>query len=485
MKPDLKFIFPKRKTPATLLGLVFDGSKLDGVVLRRANGALQPLQSFSVALTLDPLAAAPELAGREIRNQLDAAGVRVRDCIVGVPLKWVLTAHTELPPLPEADAASLLQMEAERGFSSDAATLQIANSRTPLAADKKYILFAGIPNTQIRALESVLAAAKLKPVSFALGISALQSPGDEKSNGVLALAIGENNVGLQITAGGGIAALRALDGTVENENGRRALQAGVVTREARVTLGQLPAELREAVKRIRIFGPHELAQPLADEMELRFEPLGLKVELVSAFAPDEFAAALPSGTAVSAAFSLAARALTEPEPPLEFLPPKPSVIEQLVTKYSSGRLGTTGAVAAGVAAIVILLFLFQQFQLWRLRAQWSHMQARVTDLQNIGNNISQYRPWYDDSFRSLTILRQLTLAFPEDGEVTAKTIEIHDGSMVNCSGTARDNLALLAMLAKLRAADGVSELKVDQIRGKAPMQFTIDFQYGNGGAHEN
>ena len=140
------------------------------------NGELQRLQSFSVALTLDPLTAAPELAGREIRNQLDAAGVRERNCIVGVPLKWVLTTHTELPPLPEADAASLLQMEAERGFSSDAATLQIANSRSALAGDKKFVLFAGIPNTQIGALEQVLAAAKLKPVSFMLGISALQAP---------------------------------------------------------------------------------------------------------------------------------------------------------------------------------------------------------------------------------------------------------------------------------------------------------------------
>jgi hypothetical protein len=485
MKLDFKSIFPKRKTPTTLLGLAFDGSKLDGVVLRRANGALQSLQTFSVALTLDPLTAEPELVGREIRNQLDAAGIRVRDCIVGVPLKWVLTAHTELPPLPEADAASLLQMDAERGFSSDVATLQISSSRTPLAADKKYVLFAGIPNTQIVALEKVLAAAKLKPVSFALGISALQSPGDEKSNGVLALAIGENNVGLQVTAGGGIAALRALDGTVENENGRRSLNTDVISREARVTLGQLPAEIREAVKRIRIFGPRELAQPLADELELRFEPLGLKVEAVSAYAPNEFPATLPLGISVSTAFSLAARALTEPKPPLEFLPPKPSVIEQAIAKYSSGRLGTTGLVAAGIAALVILLFLFQEFQLWRLRSQWSRMQAHVGQLQDVEANIRQFRPWYDDSFRSLTILRQMTLAFPEDGEVTAKTIEIHNGGTVDCSGTASDNLALLRMQTKLRAMAGVSGLHLSQVRGKAPMQFSLEFQYGNGGANEN
>jgi hypothetical protein len=483
MKPDFKFNFRKRKKPTTVLGLALDGSRLDGVVLRRTNGALQLLQSFSAQLTLDPLTAAPELVGREIRNHLDAAGVRERNCIVGVPLKWVLTAQTELPPLPEADAKSLLQMEAEGGFHSDVMALQIADSRSSLASDKKYVLLAGIPNTHTGALEQVLAAAKLKAASFALGISALQFSGDEKSGGVLALAIGESNVGLQITTGGGVTALRALEGAIENEAGRRTLLADVVTREARVTLGQLPSELREAVKRIRIFGPRELARQLADEMELRFEPMGLKVEVVSAYEPDEFGVTLPPEASLSPAFSLAAGFLMEQKPPFEFLPPKPTVIEQFITKYSSGRLRTTGAVAAGVAVIILGLFLFQQIQLWLLRSQWSHMQVKVTDLQNIQDQIRQYRPWYDDSFRSLAILRELTLVFPEDGEVTARTIEIREGGTVSCSGNARDNAALLGMLSKLRAADGVTELKVDQIRGKSPMQFTFDFQYG--GANEN
>ncbi len=61
------------------------------------------------------------------------------------------------------------------------------------------------------------------------------------------------------------------------------------------------------MKRIRIFGPNELAQQLADEMELRFEPMGLKVEVVSAYAPDEFGVTLPPDASLSPAFSLAAR----------------------------------------------------------------------------------------------------------------------------------------------------------------------------------
>ena len=482
MNNILKINFRKRKKLTSVLGLALDGSRLDGVVLRRSNGSLQLQQSFSAVLTLDPLTAAPELVGREIRNQLDAAGVRERHCILGLPLKWVLTAHTELPPLPEADAASLLQLEAERGFPTDVATLQLGNSSCPLAGDKKHILLAGIPSAHVETLEKVLAAAKLKPVSFTLGLPALQPPAADNSKGVLALAIGESTVSLQITCGGGVAALRALEGAIENPTGRPELVADLVARESRITLGQLPVELRDAVKRIRIFGPREVAQPLADEMELRFEPMGLSVEVVAAYKPDEFGVQLPPDTSLSAAFSLAARLLVEQPPVFEFLPPKLTILQQFAAKYSSGRLRTTGAIAAGVVAIVLLAFLVQQIQLSYYGSQWKGMEKKVTELQDVQAKIHQFQPWYDQSFRDLAILRQLSLSFPETGVVTAKNIAIDENNGVTCSGNALDNPSLLAMQANLSTNDSVSDFKWVMIHGKTPRQFTFSFQYGIGGA---
>jgi len=476
MKPNL--IFRKRKKLTTVLSLVLDGGKLDGVVLRRTNGAVQKLRSFSAPLALDPLTAAPELAGREIRNQLDAAGVRERDCVVGLPLKWVMTAQTELPPLPAADAASLLQLEAEKGFHTDAATLQIGDSRCALAGGKKLVLLGGIPKAHATALEQILLAAKLKPASFALGISALQPAGEEASGGVLALAIGESNVGLQVTGGGGVAALRALEGAIETEGSRRTLHTEVVAREARVTLGQLPGELRAQIKRIRIFGPRDLAQQLADEMELRFEPMGLKVETVFAYAPDAFAVTLPPDTSLSPAFSLAANVLTQQAPAFEFLPPKPTLLEQFATKYASGRWRTTGAIAAGVGVLVLGLFLFQQFQLWRLRSQWSQIRVKVTELQAIQNQIQEFRPWEPGDYRSLAIMRELSLAFPETGMVTAKVITTRDDGTVNCSGNARDNASLLEVQASLSKLPGISDVHLESSRGnKPPIQFVFSFKF--------
>jgi len=94
MNKIIKVNFLKRGAPSSLLGLTLDGSRLEGVVLRRSNGLLQVNQRFTAVLSLDPLTNEPELVGREILNHLEAAGVRERRCVVALPLKWALAAHT-------------------------------------------------------------------------------------------------------------------------------------------------------------------------------------------------------------------------------------------------------------------------------------------------------------------------------------------------------------------------------------------------------
>ncbi len=485
MNKSLNIRLLKRQRLHSLLGLSLDGSRLEGVALKRNNGSLQVQQSFSVSLSLDPLTAAPELVGREIRNHLDAAGVRERYCVLGLPLKWALTTQTELPDLPEADVASFLQIEAERGFHSDVATLLVAVSRCKLPSGKHLAMQVGIPRTQLTLLEQALRAARLIPISFSLGLVALQPPANDASSGVLALAIGETQVGLQISFGGGLAALRTIEGTLETENGKRLLHAEIVAREARITLGQLPAELRDNVRRVRIFGPRDLSQQLADEMELRLESMGLKVEIVTRYEPNQFGFQLPLEAPVSPALSLAATQLAGRKTPFEFLPPRVSAFQQIATRYSSGRMRTIGMAAGVVVFFIAAFFGYQQWQLTRLRAQWNGMSARVHDLENVTQQIHQYRPWFDTSIRALTIMRVLTQAFPEDGAVSAKTVEIRDLNFVTCTGTARDTQSLLRTIDRVTATPGVSEVHRGTFRGKSPIQFTFDFHWNEGGRSEN
>jgi hypothetical protein len=207
------------------------------------------------------------------------------------------------------------------------------------------------------------------------------------------------------------------------------------------------------------------------------------VDCVARYPDTEVGLQPPQDTPVSASLSLAAGRLAGRKSPFELLPPRVRPWLQVVARYSSGRWRMAGAAAAAVLLIAAVLLLFQQWQLSRLESKWRGMAAKVRELDTLQQQIRQYRPWYDDTLRGLAILRELTLAFPEDGVVSAKTVEIHDLNGVTCTGTTRDNQALLKTLERLRATKQVSDLRVSQIRGtKPPLQFTFDFHWNEGGA---
>ncbi len=478
-------LLPKKRTPTTLLGLALDGHRLEVVSVRRSNGSLQILKSFAATLALNPINGSPELVGREIRNCLDQAGIREKRCTMCLPLNWALTVQTTVPDLPESDVSSFLEIEAEKGFPYSVDALSLATSRCRGVAAGGQATLVGIPRNHLEQLEAVLKAAQLRPLSFSLGISALQDPERDSSNGVIALAPGENAIDLQITCHGGVTTLRSLEDAVETEGVQKRLDADQLAREIRVTLGQLPDAVRGILRKIRIFGSNDAAQRLSQELVSRMSTLGLQVELVRTYAADEFRSKPPADTPVSPAFSLAARYLTSVPCRLEFLPPKVSAWQRVTARFASRKLGWIGATAGAAAALVIGSLVFQHWQLSRLQSRWNGMTKEVTELEGMQGQIRRYRPWFDDSFRTLSILRRLTEAFPETGVVTAKSVEIRDSSAITCSGTARDNQSFLRMLDQLRAAREVGNVKVDQVRGKTPLQFTLNFQWGQGGGGDN
>jgi hypothetical protein len=470
----------KKRRANSLLGLAFDGGRLEVVFLRRTNGAVEVQKAFASSLKLDPLKDDPELVGREIRNHLDEAGIRERRCAVCVPLDWALTLQTRLPDLSQADLESFLQIEAERGFPYGPDALIISTSRFHVN-DDHYATQVAIPRDHIARLEKALRAARLVPVTFSVGIAALQSADAASSDGVMALVVGEKSVGLQVSSGGGVVALRTLEAAIQTDGREKLLFTDVIAREIRITLGQLPAGVREGVRRLRIFGRSEHTHRVAEEIRPRAGAMGLGVEPVNGYAPGESGLKLPAGAGVSPALSFAARYLSGRGAAFEFLPPTVSAWQQITERYSSRKLVWTGTAVGSVALLIGLGFLVQQWQLSRLSSRWAAMAPKVNELETLQQQIKQFRPWFDDSFRSLSILRKLTEAFPEEGVVSAKTFEIRERSVVTCSGVARDQQAFLKMLDQLRATREIANVTVEQVRGERPMQFTFNFHWGGKG----
>jgi hypothetical protein len=481
----LDFLKQLKPRASSLMGLTLEGRRLEGIVLSRGKDSLEVGAPFEALLSLDPLSNDPELVGQEIRNRLDEAGIRESRCAVGVPLNWALTLPVKLPEIPEEDVGSFLSIQGERGFPYSPEDLRTATSRCRSEKDGQYATLVAIPRDHLSRLEQALVAARLKPVSFSLLVAALQVPAAAQSQGILALVVGENRVDVQITCGGGVIALRSLEGAIEMENGQRQIDTDLLTREIRLTLGQLPAGFREAVTRIRVFGRTEWMQPLADEIAAIAGRMGLPVEMRPIAQVDGVGAlsSLPEGAAP--ALVMALRSLEGNPTGFEFLPPKVSPWMELAARFSSRRVFWSSTTAGATVLLVLLAFFAQYVRLSVLESRWRAIEPRVTEIDGMQQNIRKFRPWFDNSARTLTILKNLTQAFPEDGVVSAKTLEIKDLSDVSCSGVADDNQALLKLLDRLRAANHVEDVKVESVRGKSPLQFTFGFHWSEEATHEN
>lgn len=471
----------QRQPGNSLLGLAFDGSHLEVALVRRTNGAVELKQTFTATLALDPLTAEVDLVARELRNQLDAKQIRERWCVVGLPLSWALTHTVALPEIPEADVADFLQLEAERGFPYAPEELMLAHSRFSTPDGGKFATLVGVPREQVLRLEAVLQAAQLRPVSFSLGLTALQPTGDTASTGTLALLPGESGIGMQLTAGGGVVVLRTIDGVFETVGANRELQVEQLRREIRITLGQLPGVVRDQLQLVRVFGRGDVADEIADEAAAGVRDWGAKLERIAQHPAEEFGLKIPAGTNLSTALALAVRRLAGPEG-MEFLPPKISQWQQLTERYSSGKLFYVGAGAGGIVAVVALAFLIQQFVIWRWESRWTRMEKRVTELGQMREQIRRYRPWYDESVRTLSILKRVTEAFPQDGAVSAKALELREPARVTCTGTARNRDALIKALDQLRKATEVADVHIEMTRGNTPLEFTFNFQWRGPGA---
>lgn len=456
-----------RKRLQSLVGLSVGEGQLSLAHVARAKNAFAVVRSASAVRSLDLLHPEPELVGREIRNHLEAAGIRERHCVVALPPGWVMSQHARIPELSPEDTASLLQIEAEKGFPCDVDELQIARSRQR-AGEATYVTQLAVRQDQLTRLSAALKAAGLKPVSYTIGLAALPAAIPGKGEGRLTLVLEPKGATLLVAAGGGIAAFRTLEATIESEVGESVVNGRSLARELRITFEQLPADLRRDVRQLALRGDATMARHLEEMLADWARDAGLAIDR---------GAAPVRGIGEEIAEQIALRHLRDGAPALEFLPPRPSRWAVMMARYNARRLATAGFAAGGVAVLALAAFGWQEFRLWSLRSDWQVMAAPVAELEAVQARIREYRPWYDTSFRSLTILRRIVECFPENGSVTAKSVEIRGGGNITVTGTARDNAALLRTLDQLRLAREVQGLKVEQIRGKTPAQFTFTFRW--------
>ena len=362
-----------------------------------------------------------------------------------------MTVSVELPDLSDGDLQSYLELQAESEFPFGIEDFQLASAVYRAPDQSRYATLAAIPKNRIEHIQQVLQHARLRPVSLVLEMS--PAAGNDPQ---LVLDVQPDHVDLSVRCGEGFAVIRSLEGVSNFAKNGVAQDCSPLCREIRITLSQLPGNLRQNLA-AAICHSAEISSDWRQSLERELAGMG-------------FQTTFREGR--HSALEAAVEARLANQRALEFLQPKRRPFRIFAEKASSQRNVWIGGSVGMLVFLVVVVFYFQGWRLKSLEREWNGMAEKVKTLETKQSKIRQFRPWYDNSAPSLQIARQLAESFPKEGSVWLKSIEIKENRQVRCAGSARDNQDRLDLISRLRAADNIHELATPSITAK---QFDFKF----------
>ena len=458
----------KRLQARSLLALTLEADRLLVAVVRTEGSEGRRVAPLSLPVGAEEVFRNPEKAGQVLASALEAAGIREKRCVVCVPPSWALSASTELPAVSPDDLRGYLELRAEREFSLPPGEMRLAFCPYDLPDGQRRATLAAITGKRLQAIEDMARAAGRKAVSVSLALNGALTDTTPR----LHLHADGGHADVIVTAGGGIAALRSLPGpgpATGEEGAGPAFNAVAFCREVRITLGRLPAAVRESVRDVAFGGEESAARTLRAETAAFFERTGL----VTGAEPYR----RPGNESPGSGGTAAARYLRGGAVPFEFLVPVPGRWEGIVRWLGVPRHRRLALIALGIILLPVLVFFVRSEMEDHLQARWEGMRDNVAELDALQGKTRRFRPWFDPVPQNLHALDRLMAAFPEAGDVWAKSIQVGSGYKISCTGFARNQAALLATLARLRGQHGVTELKLQQTRGADPIQFLFTYKW--------
>ncbi|MGV3533564.1 MAG: hypothetical protein ACO1QR_14450 [Chthoniobacteraceae bacterium] len=464
MKLDIGDLKKRFQTRAAL-AITLESARTVITVVRRGPEAAEGYREVVLPIGAEAVVADPAKAGKALAEILQTERIRERRCVVSVPPGWAMSTTGEVPEMTAEDLRGFMELRAEREFPSAVSDLRIAydSYRAPDGKDRATLV--ALPAKRVAAIEQMLEEAGCKAISISLGLDACLNNGSEL--GAVHFLSNCDHVDVVVTASGGIAAIRSLAGPVASSE--VPFDAANFCREVRITLGRLPEPVRQQVRQAHFSGASRASETLCRSTRDHLQRLGIRSEeCVPAANPED----LGPGAAVQAA----ERVLSGESVTFEFAPRTTPKWQAIFQRADSQR---KRMIIGGVALLIVLPILVLMIRSKiesNLETEWNGMRSNVTELEGLQQRIRQFRPWFDSTPHSLQIMEALVGAFPEQGDVWAKSIQISTASKVTCTGFARSQAVFMAMLDRLRSMEQVTDLQVLQVRGESPVEFSISYK---------
>jgi len=134
-------------------------------------------------------------------------------------------------------------------------------------------------------------------------------------------------------------------------------------------------------------------------------------------------------------------------------------------------------------AVGVFLFLDLEdraAELGRLKERVSSMSLDVKAAEGVAEKVSFVMGWYEERPPFLECLKQVTLAFPEEGAVWATSFTASENRKGSLSGKAVDQKSILSVLDRLKTNNKLSDVKLSDMRegGTAgEISFALSFTF--------
>lgn len=462
------------------LGIALNDSSALVAEVRGPRGRPTVTRAAEFTFPPDASIAEPLLLGQALKQWLRREGSSAKRAVVGLPAKWLLSREEAVPTAERAAVADMLRLKAEQHFSIEPDELCVdCCGGLPDGRADSALLVAALRERVERVAELARAAGISLQAITASSLALASAITAQSSATSCCLCLGPAGGEMTLASAGRFRLLRHFP------------WSGVSPTDAVETVS---GELRRAAAQVSVASGPEgkwdvtiwsngTLRPLFAPGSTAEEPYDVRTpEGLSAIgvAKTPFSTET-DGTAFAAAAALGLLGMGGDRLPVDFLHSTLAVRRQ--TKLKRPVLWSAGL----AASLAIAGFFFvsdwraQQATLSDLRTRLAEMTPELEEIRDISENVSFARAWCDAEPRYLKRLRELTLAFPEQGTVWATSIAVRGDRGGVLSGKATDEKAVLAVMDEMNDSGGFADVKLLYMReaggGGRELSFAISFAF--------
>lgn len=405
---------------------------------------------FSGEINLDQ----PEKLGKELRKVLRASGVRASRCVIGLAAASIAAREKTLPATDVDSLRGALSIAAEREFASGAEGLAFDYAASPDEKGTSALLVAA-PRQIIGQLLAMARAARLSVLAITSSTAALAlaTRGPVSPPGRLILGFLPRGVELAVQSANGVRLIRHVSARLDRADG----QAGSLSVELRRILLLAPVQQEQGPPReLLIWDSAGAGRHALESLEQR---LGSPARLCT-LATDLGVSDVPE-TPDSAKFAQAAA--------LACSAGQPVAVDFLHSRLAPPAKTYVRRRAVWAAAALLVLFAAVTYLLldWRaarrdvaaLQGQLADLRPAAREARTLADNVTFARAWYDHRPEFLNCLREITLAFPDEGRVWATGVTIREDMQALLSGKSVNETAALEVLDRLKSNPRLANVK--------------------------